>query len=78
MMGLKCKENSTETCPYNMQKLFSSIKIEKFHWKRFDIFRIFDQNIDCGYRLEPPHGGGSNEYPQSMFWRKNKKNGIPR
>ena len=24
--------------------------------------------------LEPPRGGGSNEYPQSMFWSKNKKN----
>ena len=23
--------------------------------------------------LEPPHRGGSNEYPQSMFWIKNKK-----
>ena len=28
---------------------------------------IFAQNIDCGYSLEPPHRGGSNEYPQSMF-----------
>ena len=26
------------------------------------------QNIDCGYSLEPPRQGGSNEYPQSMFW----------
>ena len=26
------------------------------------------KNIDCGYSLEPPHRGGSNEYPQSMFW----------
>ena len=26
-----------------------------------------DQNIDCGYSLEPPRRGGSNEYPQSMF-----------
>ena len=26
------------------------------------------QNIDCGYALEPPRRGGSNEYPQSMFW----------
>ena len=26
------------------------------------------QNIDCGYSLEPPQWGGSNEYPQSMFW----------
>ena len=23
--------------------------------------------------LEPPPGGSSNEYPQSMFWTKNKK-----
>ena len=26
------------------------------------------QNIDCGYSLELPRRGGSNEYPQSMFW----------
>ena len=40
----------------------------------FDICLIFAQNIDCGYMLEPPRRGGSNEYPQSMFWSKNKKN----
>ena len=39
----------------------------------FDIFLIFAQNIDCGYTLEPRRGG-SNEYPQSMFWSINKKN----
>ena len=27
----------------------------------------------CGYTLEPPCRGSSNEYPQSMFWSKNKK-----
>ena len=38
-------------------------------------FLFLLQNIDCGYSLEPPRrGGGSNEYPQSMFWSKNKKN----
>ena len=42
--------------------------------KIFDIFLIFAQNIDCWYTLEPPQRGGSNEYPQSMFWSKNKKN----
>ena len=42
--------------------------------KNFDIFLIFAQNIDCGYTLEPPRRGGSNEYPQSMFWSKYKKN----
>ena len=26
------------------------------------------KNIDCGYSLEPPHRGGSNEYPQPIFW----------
>ena len=31
------------------------------------IFLIFAQNIDCGYPLEPPRRGSSNEYPQSMF-----------
>ena len=34
---------------------------------------FFAQNIDCGYTLEPPRQGGSNEYPQSMFWSKNKE-----
>ena len=37
-------------------------------------FLIFAQNIDCGYMLELPRRGGSKEYPQSMFWSKNKKN----
>ena len=49
-------------------------KNDNFQWKNFDIFLIFAQNIDCGYSLEPPRRGGSNEYPQSMFWSKNKKN----
>ena len=46
----------------------------KFQLKMFHIFLIFAQNIDCGYTLEPPRQGGSKEYPQSMFWSKNKKN----
>ena len=53
---------------------FLSFKNENFQYKIFDIFLIFAQNIDCGYTLEPPRRGGSNEYPQSMFWSKNKKN----
>ena len=30
-------------------------------------FPISAQNIHCGYLLEPPRQGGSNDYPQSMF-----------
>ena len=36
-------------------------------------FHISAQNIDCVYSLEPP---GSNEYPQSMFLSRNKKNNV--
>ena len=36
--------------------------------KNSDNFQISAQNIDCGYSLEPPHWGGSNEYQQSMFF----------
>ena len=45
-------------------------------WKFSDkifIFHISAQNIDCGYSLEPPRRGGSNEYPQSMFWTEIRK-----
>ena len=55
-------------------EIFKVVKKEIFQQKFFDIFLIFAQNIDCGYTLEPPRRGGSNEYPQSMFWSKNKKN----
>ena len=49
---------------------------ENFHCKNSDIFYFSAQNIDCGYPLEPPRWGGSNEYPQSMFLSKNKKNNV--
>ena len=46
----------------------------KFSDKNSDIFHISAQNIGCGYSLEPPRRGGSNEYQQSMFLSRNKKN----
>ena len=42
-------------------------KNENFQTKKTDIFHISAQNIDCGYSLEPPRPGGSNEYLQSML-----------
>ena len=41
--------------------------------KNSDIFHISVRNIDCGYSFEPPRLGGSNEYPQSMFWAEIRK-----
>ena len=35
--------------------------------ERTVVFLFLLKNIDCGYSLEPPHRGGSNGYPQSMF-----------
>ena len=56
-------------------EIFSVVKkIEKFVIKKIEFFLIFAQNVVCGYTLEPPRRGGSNEYPQSMFWGKIKKN----
>ena len=52
-------------------------KIENFQIKKSDIFHISAQNIDCGYSLEPPRWGGSNEYPQSFLKQKLKKKYSP-
>ena len=43
----------------------------KFSDKNSDIFHISAQNIDCWYSLE--YRGGSNEYPQSMFLKRNRE-----
>ena len=59
----------------NIQKI-SLPKTENFQIKKSNIFHISAQNIDCGYSLEPPRRGGSNEYPQSTFLSRNKKNNV--
>ena len=75
------------TSIYNMQfslrkhAYSNSLKIlppknKNFQTKYSDIFHISAQNIDCGYSLEPPRRGGSNEYPQSMFLSRNKENNV--
>ena len=62
-----------ENTPIQMYwKFYNQIK-ENFQIKNTDIFHISAQNIDCGYSLEPPRRGGSNEYPQSIFWAEIRK-----
>ena len=56
---------------YNQKK-----KKWKFSDKKSDIFHISAQNVDCGYSLEQPRRGGSNEYTQSTFLSRNKKNDV--
>ena len=64
--------NSTQGAYITKTRLFKHI--ENFTKKgnfsdeeKSDIFHISAQNVDCGYSLEPPRWGGSNEYPQYMF-----------
>ena len=66
-MMLTNKAEHYKNLPMQNTEKFFSCKNENFQQKNVDIFLSFAQNIDCGYTLEPPCRGGSNEYPQSMF-----------
>ena len=58
-----------------MHRKFHLQKVENFQEKT-NVFQIPTQNIDCGYSLELPRRGDSNEYPQPMFLSRNKKNNV--
>ena len=53
--------------PIHIYRKFYHQKKKKIQIKHSDIFHISAQNIDCGYSLEPPRRGSSNENLQSMF-----------
>ena len=57
----------TKTCLYNFDPLEPHFYIVKLGFTGVYIIFLL-KNIDCGYSLEPPRRGGSNVYPQSMFW----------
>ena len=65
----------TKTRLYKYIENFTT-KNNKFSNKKSDIFHISAQNIDCGYSLEQPRRGGSDEYPQAMFLSRDKKNNV--
>ena len=65
-----------ENTPIQIYWKFYHQNIKKIQIKILIFFHISAQNIDCGYPLEPPRRGGSNGYPQSMFWSRNKKNNL--
>ena len=59
----------TKICLYNFDPLKPHFYIKKLGFTGvYIIFLISALNIDCGYSLEPPRPGGSNGYPQSIFW----------
>ena len=59
----------TKTYLYNIDPLNPHFYIVKLGFTGLNnIFLFLLKIIDCGYSLEPPRRGGSNVYPQSMFW----------
>ena len=62
-----------ENMPIQIYRKSLTPKNENFQIKNANIFLISAQNLDCGYSLEPPRRGGSNEFQQSMFLSRNKK-----
>ena len=64
-----CASCIRKTCLYNGYPIKPHFYIVKLGFTGvYIIFHISAQKIDCGYSLEPPRRGGSNEYPQSIFW----------
>ena len=62
---------SRNTRLYNFDPLKSHFYIVKSGLQGYILFFLFLlKNIDCGYSLEPPRRGGSNDYPQSWFQQK--------
>ena len=64
--------NITKTRLFKYTENFTTKKWN-FPIKNSDIFHISAQNIDCGYSLEPPRRGGSNEYNNLCFWAEIRK-----
>ena len=63
----------TKTRRFKYIEHFTSSNWKFSEKKNSDIFYVSSQNIDCGYSLEPPQRGGSNEYLQSTFSSRNEK-----
>ena len=57
-----------ENLPMQYTEIFSGVKFEDFIEKILILLLFLLKTLIVGTR------GGSNKYPQSMFWSKNKKN----
>ena len=61
----------TKTYLYSFDPLKPHFNVVKLGFiGAYIIFHISAQNIDCGYSLEPPRRGGSNEYHTLYFEQK--------
>ena len=73
--GLHMLVNITKACLYNIEPLKPLFIWWNWGLQGYTLFSLFLlKNIGCGYLLELPRRGGSNEYPQSVFWAEIWKN----
>ena len=61
----------TKTCLFNIPEILP-LKNKNFQIKN-SYSHFCAKNINCGYTLELPRRGSSNEYPQSLFFSKSRK-----
>ena len=54
--------------------LCPELQIRHFYNPKSTDLIFLHEKIHCGYSLEAPRWGASNEYPKYMFYWKNKKN----
>ena len=62
-MNLILKRMSLETA-FNINIILGKTLFQE---KKMIFFLFLQENIRCGYSLEAPRRGASNEYPQHMF-----------
>ena len=67
--------NITQTHLFKYIENFNT-QNRKFSDKNSDIFYIYALHIDCGYSVESPRRGGSNEYLESIFLNRNTRNNV--
>ena len=74
-MALSSNKNvSLRKLTHAIRRDFSKKQTLKISLEKLSLFLLFlAQKIHCESTLEPPRRGGSNEYPQCMFWIKNKE-----
>ena len=64
----------TQTCLYYFDPIKPHFYIVRLGFTGvYFIFLFLLKSIDCGYSLEPPRRGSSNEYQHSMFWAEIRK-----
>ena len=69
-------QNITKTCLFKYSENFTTKKKISDKKSKVWYFSYFCSKHRLWYLLEPPQQGGYNEYPQSMFLSRNKKNNV--